>query len=85
MPDPTSRVSSDEVRDSRHHFANHGYAGPLSVVDEAADEVIFVVAAEWANLANDTSLSGALQSVLGRKVWVVAETDVWRSQARLLE
>jgi hypothetical protein len=69
------------VADVRRYFADHGYDGPLLIVDDSGDEAIFLVE-QGSTVVNDADLAITLGSLLHRKVWIVEATPIWRRQAR---
>lgn len=85
MTDVDPRLDLRHVAAIRELFAAHGYAGPLSVVDDQLDEAIFVVPAGALGSIRERDLCMALQATIGRKVWVVEQAEVWRAQARPLD
>jgi hypothetical protein len=60
-------------------FSRAGYDGPLNVAPVTSeDERAFLVPLEtFGSLDDRTGLERALQRVLGRKVWVVAQAEQW--------
>ena len=85
MTDLDPRLDERHVATIRELFAAHGYAGTLSVIDDQLDEAIFVVPAGALGSIRERDLCIALQGTLGRKVWVVEASEVWRAQSRPLD
>lgn len=79
-----SRLTQGQVASIRQQFLTHGYAGSVHVVDDQRDEAIFLVDAGAITTLGVTSLCFALQSLLGRKAWVLEESETWRAKARRL-
>jgi hypothetical protein len=79
-----ARLGASEVALVRRLFSAHGYSGELLVVDDQRDEAVFLIPADSLSMIREPDLSGALQDLLGRKVWIVEATPVWVRQARSL-
>jgi hypothetical protein len=80
-------VSADGIRDKelpelRRLFARHGYAGSVVVVDDHADEIVFLVPADAILGLDQPDLTSALQTLLRRKVWVSTATSEWDKHLR---
>jgi hypothetical protein len=78
------QLDEDQVPGIRQQFVTHGYSGHVFVVDDQADEAVFLIAVDALASLRDGSLCIALQGMLGRKVWVIEESEVWRRKARQL-
>jgi hypothetical protein len=78
------RLHEDQVPGIRQQFVTHGYSGHVFVVDDQPDEAVFLIAVDALASVRDRSLCIALQGMLGRKVWVIEESETWRREARQL-
>jgi hypothetical protein len=78
------RLDEDQVPRIRQQFVTHGYSGHVFVVDDQPDEAVFLIALDALASLRDRSLCITLQGMLGRKVWVIEESEVWRRKARQL-
>ena len=79
-PDTLRHVFSFEQRAAvAAAFSRAGYDGPLNVAPVTSeDERVFLLPSEaFGSLHDRTGLERALQQVLRRKVWVVAQTEQW--------
>ena len=84
MADGETRLDQGHVPDIRRQFVAHGYSGQVWVLDDQPDEAVFLIAAGALAAVRDRALSMALQGMVGRKVWVIEESDEWRKGARRL-
>jgi len=73
----TDRERAEAVR----LFSAHGYDAPLRVARVTSeDERVFVVPPAAFAALPEQSLAADLQKALGRKVWIVSDSDSWESE-----
>jgi hypothetical protein len=84
MADGDHRIDKGRMPIIRQLFVAHGYSGHVWARDEEPDEAVFIIAAGALRSIRDRALSIALQGLVGRKVWVIEESEEWRRGARQL-
>ena len=66
-------------------FRRYGVSGPIGEASpRAADEAIFVITPEGAASMLEDQLTQALQTLLGRKVWVLTDGPIWKGKIQPL-
>ena len=84
MADGDARLDQGQIPGICRQFLAHGYSGQVWVLDDQPDEAVFLIAAGALGAVRDRALSIALQGIVGRKVWVIEESEEWRKGARRL-
>jgi hypothetical protein len=51
---------------------------------EEGDEAVFVIPSKSAARMRESALTSALMKLLGKKVWITAESDEWKDRTRRL-
>jgi hypothetical protein len=84
MANGDTRLDDGLLPGIRRQFVAHGYAGHVLVLDDQPDEAVFLVAVGALASVRDRALCMTLQGIVGRKVWVIEESDEWLKNARRL-
>ena len=84
MADGDHSIAKGQIPIIRQQFVVHGYSGHVWAVDDQPDEAVFIIAAGALRSVRYRVLSIELQGLVGRKVWVIEESEEWRRGARQL-
>ena len=84
MADSDTRLDKRQQPAIQRQFVAHGYSGHVWVLDDEPDEAVFLIAAGALASVRERVLCMTLQEMVGRKVWVIEESEEWRRGARRL-
>lgn len=70
-------ITWDQRRDVERLLRDAGYADELTVTPVTSDDERVFILDPGSGLLGRRDLEAALQSALGRKVWIVEECDQW--------
>jgi hypothetical protein len=70
-------ISSEQRREVERLFREAGYAEPVNVAPVTSEDERVFVLTPGSGLDGSRDLEASLQAALGRKVWIVEESDQW--------
>lgn len=76
-------ISSEQRREVERLFREAGYAEPVTVAPVTSEDERVFVLTPGSGLVGRRDLEASLQEALGRKVWIVQESDPWPSREPL--
>jgi hypothetical protein len=76
-------ISPEQRREVERLFRAAGYAEPVAVAPVTSDDERVFVLTPGSGLIGRRDLEAALQAALGRKVWIVEESDSWPNRESL--
>jgi hypothetical protein len=76
-------ISPEQRREVERLFLDAGYVCPVTVAPVTSDDEWVLVLTPGSGLVGRRDLEAASQSALGRKVWIVEESDSWPNREPL--